>query len=81
MELSELSPTRIRRTVLVVLGAVLTVGGCTSGAVDKASGTGDQQPSGTASTPATSAAGSTAISMMDDITGFERFTATELKGP
>ncbi|MFE3770257.1 chitosanase [Streptomyces sp. NPDC059122] len=53
--------TRIRRTLLVVLGAVLTVGGCTSGTADKASGT-----AGAPATPAT--AGTAAILMMDDIT-------------
>lgn len=77
MELRELSLTRIRRTVLVILGAVLTVGGCTSGAVDKPSSAVDKpsragdQPSGAAGTPATPAAspaGPVAISMMDDIT-------------
>ncbi|QHC20641.1 chitosanase [Streptomyces sp. GS7] len=55
--------TRIRRTVLVVLGAVLTVGGCTSGAADKDGGT-----DGAPATPAAGAAGAAAIPMMDDIT-------------
>ncbi|MFF2810925.1 chitosanase [Streptomyces sp. NPDC058000] len=53
--------TRIRRTMLVVLGAVLTVGGCTSGTADKASGA-----AGAPATPA--AAGTAAILTMDDIT-------------
>nr|WP_237550438.1 chitosanase [Streptomyces sp. SID8354] len=58
--------TRIRRTVLVVLGAVLTVGGCTSGTADKADKA--DQASRTAGAPATPAAGSAATLMMDDIT-------------
>ncbi|MER6567736.1 chitosanase [Streptomyces sp. NPDC001093] len=52
--------TRMRCTMLVVLGAVLTVGGCTSGTAHEASST--------AGAPATSAAGPAAIEMMDDIT-------------
>ncbi|MGW5255269.1 chitosanase [Streptomyces sp. NPDC004012] len=57
--------TRIRRTLLVVLGAMLTVGGCTSGTVDKASGA-----------PAKLAAGPAAIPMMDDITAVFENSAT-----
>ncbi|WP_189305287.1 chitosanase [Streptomyces albospinus] len=57
--------TRIRRTMLVVLGAVLTVGGCTSGTADKADGTAGGTAGGA---PATPAAGPAATLMMDDIT-------------
>ncbi|WP_052229866.1 chitosanase [Streptomyces sp. CT34] len=49
--------------MLVVLGAVLTVGGCTSGTADRAGGT-----AGAPATPVAGAAGAAATVMMDDIT-------------
>ncbi|OLZ64087.1 hypothetical protein AV521_36775 [Streptomyces sp. IMTB 2501] len=58
--------TGIRRTLLVVLGAVLTVGGCTSGTAGKADKAG--HAGGTAGASVTPAAGPAATPMMDDIT-------------
>ncbi|MEU8972372.1 chitosanase [Streptomyces monashensis] len=66
--------TGIRRALFVVLGAVLTVGGCTSGTAGRADNAG--HAGGTAGTPVTSAAAPAAVPMMDDITAVFENSAT-----
>ncbi|MEK2472056.1 chitosanase [Streptomyces noursei] len=62
----------MRRTLLVVLGAVLTLGGCTSGTADQADRGNKADKAGkvggAAGDPAAPAAGPAAVLMMDDIT-------------
>ncbi|WP_369393371.1 chitosanase [Streptomyces sp. CG1] len=65
--------TRMRRTLLVVCGAVLTVGGCTS----RTAGTAAKPAAGATAAQVKPVAGPAAIEMMDDITAvFENGATT-----